>query len=748
MRRLLFAGLTVVAVALSGFAIENFEITTNDTVVTVRCTGGSQPILTVPFFKEDVSKVIFDAGKYFKYNPTEPSTYEGGTEILQGQFYPLRGDAFGTGPVIVGSTADGSLMVQGVDLTIPNKIVFPRSNDYAVGFDDGSKLGSLTVKSLSAEGSQNKTVRFGRTGKGGVGRVTLSLTDPDSDAVSQYILSGALQLKLDGGTIKARADAKNPFFTLSTADDPDITVTTQGVTFDNPAGSTLVLGQPLKFASVDDITVLDTYLPTNPGFEEGAVGWTFTQNPSDPGSGVLTSPNHWDGQGANPPDGNNFAMLREGASVSTTVDLPDDGLWRVVFKRGGRAGGYSADVTVMVKVDDEVVGTIPKPDVMDFVEFVTPSVSLPQGEHSLTFVAGTATSSHSINIDSVRLERVSVEIVRGTLGKTGEGTLAFDGDDFTHVPIAVNEGTLALKNMTLTDNAVTVAGGATLDLSAVTAAAGTTVSVAEDGLAIARQATFGEESVVTVAAGGTVTLSEFSPNSVVNGDFEADGKKTYSSRVQPKGWLFSRDEELKSNGDCGLMGNPDPSLSSSGPLSPNGDCAVYLRERQSFFQTNVVPVAGTYRLSFLAADRRYESSQKVPFYAAVDGVVKLAQGERTAASDFVRYTVDVELAAGAHEIRLGTGKANDAQGNMVFFDDVSFRRVNPFAETAFAGEVWMASGSTLDLDLVGELTIKDFFVDGVKVNGRRSAIERAGVTVTGNGSIRVGDKLGMLLIFR
>ena len=746
MRRLLLAGLTVVAVALSGFAIENFEITTNDTVVTVRCTGGSQPILTVPFFKEDVSKVIFDAGKYFKYNPTEPSTYEGGTEILQGQFYPLRGDAFGTGPVIVGSTGDGSLMVQNLDLTIPNKIIFPRSNDYAVGF--GDTQGSLTVKSLGAEGSQNKTVRFGRTGKGGVGRVTLSLTDPDSDAISQYILSGALQLKLDGGTIKARADAKNPFFTLSTADDPDITVTSQGVTFDNPAGSTLVLGQPLKFASVDDITVLGTYLPTNPGFEEGAVGWTFAQNPSDQGSGVLTSPNHWDGQGANPPDGKNFAMLREGASVSATVDLPDDGLWRVVFKRGGRAGGYSADVTVMVKVDDEVVGTIPKPDVMDFVEFVTPSVSLPQGEHSLAFVAGTATSSHSINIDSVRLERVSVKAVYGTLGKTGAGTLAFDGDDFTHAPIAVNEGTLALKDMTLADNAVTVAGDATLDLSAVTVAAGTTVTVAENGLVIARQSTFGEGSAVTVAEGGKMALS-FSPNIVVNGDFEADGKKTYSSSAKPSGWLYSRDEVLTSNTGWGLMGNPDPSLSSTGPLSPNGDCAVYLRESQSFFQTNVVPVAGTYRLSFLAADRNYPAahSEKVPFYAAVDGEVKLAQGARTTASDFVRYTVDVELSAGAHEIRLGTRKVDNYQGKMVFFDDVSLRKV--FANGIAADGEWnMASGSTLDLDLVGELTIKDFFVDGVKVNGRRSAIERAGVTVTGNGSIRVGDKLGMLLIFR
>ena len=745
MRRLLFAGLTVTAVASSGLAVENFEITTNDTAVTVRCTGGNQPVLTIPFFKEDVSKVIFNAGNYFKYNPTEAPTYEGGSEITTGQFYPLRDDALGTGPVKLGTTGDAALIAQNTEVTIANKVVFPRSGSYVVGF--GDSVGRVTLKSIGTEGSQYHTVRLGRASadSSAVGRITLSLLDPGSEAVRQFILTCALKLTLDGGTLKARSDAADPFFSATSG--TEIFVTDKGVTFDSPAGTTLAPGVPLKFNAYTNITVESTYLPANNGFESGSTGWTFATLPDgDSGSEVKTTPNSWDDSGKNPPVGQKFAMLRRRASVSAQIEIPEDGLWRVAFLRGGRAGGYSLDVGLSVSVDG-ITNSFPAISALDFTEMITPCFELSAGAHTLAFTTSQAGGSHSLNLDEIRLERVSVEIVRGTLGKTGEGALTFDGrQDFSGVPLAVGEGTLALTGVTLSGAAATVDEGAVLSLASSTVGAGEDVTVV--GTAKLFGTALAETAVVAVGETGTLALKELDESIVPNGSFEEDGERDYPSEFAPKGgWFFTRDEVISSNSNSGLQRNGGK-LTESGPFTPYGEETVWMRECQSLRRTNEVAVAGTYRVSFVAADRKYASSHLVPVFAVVDGVTNLTIAARAAYADFTRYTFDVELSEGKHELRISTGLANNTQGNMVFFDDVSFRRVNPFAETAFAGEVRMASGSTLDLDLVGELMIKDFFVDGVKINGRRSAIERAGVTVTGSGDIRVGDKLGMLLIFR
>ena len=46
------------------------------------------------------------------------------------------------------------------------------------------------------------------------------------------------------------------------------------------------------------------------------------------------------------------------------------------------------------------------------------------------------------------------------------------------------------------------------------------------------------------------------------------------------------------------------------------------------------------------------------------------------------------------------------------------------------------------------MNIKTFYVDGVKIGGRRSAIANAGVTVTGAGQIKVGEARGTVLSLR
>jgi hypothetical protein len=84
---------------------------------------------------------------------------------------------------------------------------------------------------------------------------------------------------------------------------------------------------------------------------------------------------------------------------------------------------------------------------------------------------------------------------------------------------------------------------------------------------------------------------------------------------------------------------------------------------------------------------------------------------------------------------------------MVFIDDVSVR-IKSVEDVQSEGEILMASGSTLQLDNSEPMNIKTFYVDGVKIGGRRSAIANAGVTVTGAGQIKVGEARGTVLSLR
>lgn len=701
---------TVTALAMVAAAVSccwadgNFSVLTNGSTVTVKAIAGSLPTLTEPFFKENVSNVVFDTSSvYFRYNPTEASTYEGGSEITKGQLTVDRGDAFGTGAVTVGTTGMAALMARDRDVTIPNKVVFNRSDAYAVGF--GNTLGSLTLKSIGTGNSLYRTIRLGREGAGSVGRVTLSLTDPESEAVRQFGLQGAVQLRLDGGTVRARADAENPFFRVVTAGDAaDITVAANGVTVEVPADSTLELGQPLSFESVVVTNVVGTCVPENASFEEGLTGgWTYTMLVGGgTGSGIKETPCPWNGDGTYKPDGNRFAMVRQGVRLSTVVSVPEDGLWRVVFWRGGRPGGYSVDIGLTVSLGDGKT-SFPASSVCDFVECRTQPILLVAGTHTLSFETSNGGSGHSLNIDNVSLERVELEPLRGQIAKTGAGTLLFDGYGFGGGVVSVKSGTLDLRGQSLADNAT-----------------------------------------VNVANGAELTLSAFGMNAVTNGGFEADGPKDFASQAKPRSWTI----KAGSSEDWGLQSNGGI-LSSDGPQTTQGSTTVFLRENVTIGQRVTASVAGTYRFSFLAADRKFETSHKVPVSVSVDGVELVAIDARDAYVDFTRYIVDVELTAGEHEIAFATRQAGSGVtwGNIVFIDDVSLRHIRAI-DLAVGCEIRMETGATLELDASGKVTVGNLFVDGVRFRGGRAALVRAGVAVTGEGRLWAGESAGMAITIR
>ena len=721
-------------------AMAGLTVSTNGTAVTVNNTGSSAT-LTQAFLNPDVSTVTYSLDYPVYYNPSEASTYTGGTVVTKGQLYPKRGDAFGTGAVTLGG--DGSILVDGGNLTIPNKIVFGQSNNSYV-----TTLGltyALTLNSIGTPSdSATHHMRLGRTGAGDASKATLSLTAPGSEAISQIRLSGALALTLDGGTVKTRSDALNPFFSVATPGDAaDITVATGGITFYTQEGSDLILGAQLKFTAENEIAVIDTYYPENYSFENGSgsayTSWVDSPHPNvyNEYSSICANGSPFDTNGSDvwtTTNGNRYGMIRRKTSISQTINIPADGFWRVVYEQGCRPGssGYSLGLTMTVSVDGDSKLVVPAvttvADMYPFTEKKTDLFELTAGEHTLAFTVGdSSTASRSLNIDAVRLERVSIAERIGSLTKTGVGNFILSDQPLNGVTVNANSGKLLFVSETITN---------------------TTLNVANGGVAELYSPVFGEDTVVNVAAGGTLAIVEADGNLIANGNFEADGVIDFTGMAM-KGWVCERLEPFttKNSGGFGLQCNGG-TVAPSGPATPYNVETAFLRECNRISQTFTVTESNTYVISFVQSCRKYLSGYRMQTTVTVDGVEALTTPVQSAYYDYTRFTAEITLAAGEHTITFTTGATETSgSGEMVFIDDVSVRLKSAEAVQS-EGEIRMASGSTLQLDNSDPVNIKYFYVGGVKINGRRSAIADAGVTVTGSGMITVGVPRGFTLSIR
>ena len=739
------------AAAVAAFSLPSgadISVTTNGTVVTVAGAGE----LHEAFLAPDVTAVIFDGGsdKQIKYFPAAASTYTGGTKIAGGQLFVSRGDSLGSGSVEIGTTTEAALMAKDCEVMIPNKVEFARSGSYAVGF--GDSVGRLTLKALGTKGSQYHTVRLGRAIAGNVGRVTLSLTDEASDPVSRYILQGNMKLTLDGGTIKARQDATIPFFALASAATAEITVTTNGVTFDAVSGATLQPGQPMTFQAAREMLVRETCYPENWDFEDNTTGspWVFTCYGVNRESSVKTSPTAWDGQGAYPPHEKRYAMLRKQTVLSTDVNVPSEGMWRVSFLRGCRSG-FSSGMTLSVIVDgvtNTTFAAISGSYDCNFTNLVSEPVPLAAGSHTIAFdVYGAGESTYSLNIDAVTLERVETLSIYGTVKKTGEGQVILSGQDLIGVPVVAEAGTLTLNGTTLQNGTVTVKSGAVVEIEDTTV--GEHINVVAGGTNVWRNSMLSENTAISVAAGGVLCLTDFGANIVANGSFEQNGPQTYAPGTIPTGWTWTREENLGTINDNGGMQGDGGTLSASGPYTPAGSVTAFLREACSFKQQISCTAAGKYRVSLLAADRKGDyHSERVPIYVKVGDDVVLTIPARESCADYTRYSVDVDLAAGNYELKILTGKAaTPALGSIVFVDDVRVCKIEPLGALE-NGEIRFASGAEINLDLVDGLDVKKVFVNGVQIRGGNATLRNAGVIVTGSGKIQAGSRRGIAISFK
>ena len=695
-----------------------------DRVVTLSGSG----TWTKSYSSAEVDSVALGADANVTWTPTEPSTYTGGTYFLNGGLLYLGANGvLGTGSLDM--SRSGALSVkQGSTVTVPNKVIFKQNETYCYACAmDGD--GSLTLQSVGTPaGGASHHIRIGRASATSAGSAVLSLTQPDSEALDEIKLAGLASLAFDGGTVKARSDAKAPFLSrVWPAAEPSLEVRTGGVTFDVPAETQVVLGENLGFVKEMRPVVAETFYPQNWSFEEGGIaGWTII-NTTEGGSGVQEiGPNDpYTGKGLYPTtNGTHYVMIRRGGQLQQTIHVPTVGKWRVVLERGCRDGNYSKYMNSWVMIGDKKVMDMPRlSEPEGFTQYTSDQIELSAGRDYLLSieVEAVAAGNTSFNFDAIRLERIAEEPILVPFGKSGPGALYAGITTMDQAAISVSDGTLASSPASLRGSTVTVAAGATYELDGGALDAATTVSV---------------------AAGGTLKLTGTMNNLLVNGSFEAGYTANYTTYSSIPGWALA-----------GSLSGLSVNGSASATLAPNLDSGcgrqtLVLREGGTAVQTVNVPVAGEYEVSFVQAHRPYLSPHQVPITAFIDDQPVVSVPARaTRDTGYLRYSGKVTLTAGDHTFKLLSGAtAGVGGGNDLLFDDVS---VAPTASTVIIdGTLALKSGSTLVLNNGKPIRWMNVTLDGEPFVGNRTALSAAGVVVTGNGKFSAGDKTGLLLLFR
>ena len=733
--------LSVAVASLPAFA--DFSATTNGTEVFFSVTG-TEYTYAQPCFAEDVSKVYIDARKPLLWYVDSPSTHTGGTEVQYGQLYLNSGDALGSGPLYLDN--EGSLVAPGsFVVSISNKVVFGQSSSsYATSLANGK----LTLNSVGThEAGETHHVRLGRTTSGSISHITLALTDTSSEAIDGIFLSGAVDLTLDGGMVKARADSAKPFFTVATAGDAmGAKISERGVTFDVAAGGELVPGGTFAFEEGIASNVVETCYPNDWSFEGELTGmsgtfsggWTLEPsggNDYSETSQVRRNGSAFDTSGETAwttTNGNYYAMIRRKTALYQDIDVPSDGLWRVVFEQGCRPGTTYASVsmTMTVTMDDEtwfVVPAVPNAaSAYGFKEFRSGVFALSAGSHRLKFaVSDVNLGQRNLNLDAVRLERIEEVRSKGAFAKTGLGTATLAGQSFDGVLVSDFGGVLSLCDCGLEGATVTVASGAKLELFGMSCAA---------------------TAAVSVASGGTLVLGEAVGNLITNGNFEADGA-VFLSRTSPFGWFGERmDARPKTNGGFGVQTN-GYAFSEGGPYTSHGDSSLFLRASNRVSQVFSVVVAGTYAVSFTQACRRHLASNTLQTTVAIDGEEILVTPVASGYYGYTRFEVTKKLSAGQHVLSFTTGDTEgESLGEVVLIDDVCVTATTGKPSSSLS--LSLSPGSVLRLENSRTFRIADVSVNGCPLKGGRTALVAAGVVVEGFGSFRVGAEPGFVASFR
>ncbi len=712
-----FAGWNEYTKTING-SIADITLTVNDTAISHTLSGDG--IDTLRFTRSSDFYSV-------KLRSSSGNDLSGGI-IVDGFLLKVQNpNVLGTGPVMLTNNWSGLYVdwqAEGSAVDVTNKVVFDTVNSFAAG-QDAYKLILHNVGVTDA--NSGKVVTLGRE-KTGTANVTLSLDGSDNDAIGYFSLRGNLALDIDGGTISASATGgtRDIFQKVDSDATPTITVHNSPLTIDVADGGDVSLGvSPVYSKDHTATSVVEEYKTSDWSFEDGPGSWTVSN-----GGVYEKGAAAFDGAGQTT-NGTKYVMVRQGATLSRTISLPSDGLWRVVLEQGCRSGGYSLNMATTVSIGGSTVLTIPAVTTAHgFQEYSSDLVQLSAGDYAFQIAVASGGTYNSLNFDAIRFERVEETTPGFSIAKTGAGSLTLTGDDFpsttSELGLSVYDGTLVVASAELDGNSIAVANGGEVVFSAVAAT----------------------DAVVGVAAGGKVTFGQPATELVTNGGFETPVVTSYGFQWSSAcSWTLKPDGSSEERNNAGIQHNGSAVTADSDDQTPYGDQSLYLRPGGSASQSVTVPEDGDYTLYFWQAARNYGSAHELDLTVYVDGTSVHVNSGRSAryAPYLTRKTLT--LTQGSHTLKFECGSGG-ADGAMVFVDAISLKAVaspNDFSAARLSFE----SGATVELNDVSVRRFKvgEVLVDGVKVLGGNAALEAAGVTIIGDGRISCGN-YGMRISIR
>jgi hypothetical protein len=478
-----------------------------------------------------------------------------------------------------------------------------------------------------------------------------------------------------------------------------------------------------------DLVVPATYVPppiiasiADPGFEQVSVGaghfqydptgspWSFSGN-----AGISANNSGFTMGNPPAPEGAQVAFLQETGSFNQVVTGWSAGSYTLTFEAAQRAMFQSSHQDLSILLDGVVIGTF-TPSSISYQSITTSAFAVTAGTHTITFQGlDTAGGDNTAFIDQVSLTQVSAaaigdpgfEQVSVGAGQfqydptgspwtfTGGAGISSNGSGFTSGNPSAPEGTQVafLQRSGSFSQSIAISSGASYTLAFFAAQRANwqsryqNFSVMVDGNVVGTFTPSGPsyQSFITSAfsvtagthaitfqglnsAGGdntafidAVSLAPARVSSLGDQGFEQVAVGTGQFQYNPSGstWTFS--------GGAGVSGN-NSGFTGGNPNAPAGAQVAFLQETGSFSQTVTGWTAGTYTISFLAAQRGNFQSSQQDFSVLIDGVVI---GTFTPSSTLYQslVTASFTVTAGAHTI---TFQGLDSAGgdNSAFIDDV------------------------------------------------------------------------------
>jgi hypothetical protein len=452
-------------------------------------------------------------------------------------------------------------------------------------------------------------------------------------------------------------------------------------------------------------------------YDPTSSSWTFTGD-----SGVTSNDSAFTNGNPNAPYGNQAAFLQETGSFSQTFAVSAAGSYDLYFSAAQRGNRNNGGEDFEVLVDGTVVG-IYKPTSTSYTLFSLTLANLTAGSHTIAFVGlDTAGGDNTAFIDEVGLQSwIGGVLNDGNFeheqlpadsyqyaptgspwtfsGQSPSGSgLTTNGNAFTsgnpnapggnQVAFLQEYGTMSQFFFTASGGSSTLSfyaaqrgnhtnGGENFEVLVDGVVVGTFKPTSTSYTLFSVPVTFpaaGSHQILFLGldtAGGdnTVFLDQIAIQPPVpilaDASFEQVQLPSNSYRYAPTGspWTFSG----QSPSGSGITANQS-GFTNNNPNAPDGNQVAFLQETGSISQSFSVTTAGTYNLSFYAAQRGSGNNGGEDFEVLVDGVV--AATIKPTGSSYSVYDTSLSIStAGTHTIEfLGLDTAGG--DNTAFLDDV------------------------------------------------------------------------------